>query len=138
MPRPRRSVTSPPRNPAFRRARKFEPTPVRWPWVGRLVRTVLLLASAVIMANALFGARGLTSTLRAKQDYATLEARVNRMRADNARLREEARALREDPAAIEWLARERLGLIYPGETLFIVSTVETQREQKRRVTQRLR
>ena len=99
--------------------------------MGRLLRYVLALVSAAIMANAVFGARGLMTTIRARQDYAALEARVERMRADNDRMREEARRLREDPSAIEPLARERLGLIYPGETLFIVSTAETPREQRR-------
>ena len=89
------------------------------------------------MVNALFGARGLMSTLRAKRDYATVEARVNQMRAENARLREQVRQLRDDPATIESLARERLGLIYPGETLFILTPAETQRGRRRAEPQRL-
>jgi cell division protein FtsB len=36
------------------------------------------------------------------------------------RLREEARRLREDPTAVEEIARRELGLIKPGERLFIV------------------
>jgi cell division protein FtsB len=137
MARPRRSAAAAPRNPSFKRARKFQPSPPAWPWAGRLVRAVLVLASAVIMVNALFGARGLMSTLRAKQEYATVAARVNQMRSENARLREQVRQLRDDPATIESLARERLGLVYPGETLFIVSTPEPPREPRRREAQRL-
>ena len=101
------------------------------------MRGVLLLVSALIMANALFGARGLMSTLRAKQSYAVLEERVDRVRAENARMREQIRQLRDDPATLESLARERLGLIYPGETLFIVSTAEAQREPRRGEARRL-
>ena len=37
--------------------------------------------------------------------------------------REEARRLREDPSAIEDLARRELGLIKPGEKLFIVKDI---------------
>ena len=46
--------------------------------------------------------------------------RPARQRAENARLREEVRRLEEDPAAIEEIARRDLGLIRPGEKLFIV------------------
>ena len=40
-----------------------------------------------------------------------------------ARLRDTARRLREDPATIEEVARRELGLIKPGEQLFIVRDV---------------
>ena len=46
-----------------------------------------------------------------------------RSRSENARLREQARELREDPAAIEEIARRELGLIRPGEKLFIIKDV---------------
>jgi cell division protein FtsB len=39
-------------------------------------------------------------------------------------LREDARRLREDPAAIEEIARRELGLMSPGEKLFIIRNVE--------------
>ena len=45
------------------------------------------------------------------------------MRAENAGLRLQAQRLREDPSAIEELARQELGLIKPGERLFIVKDV---------------
>ena len=42
------------------------------------------------------------------------------MRQENAALREEARRLKDDLSTIESLAREELGLIRPGEVLFIL------------------
>ncbi|MGH9219038.1 MAG: FtsB family cell division protein, partial [Vicinamibacterales bacterium] len=51
---------------------------------------------------------------------------LERARAENAQLREAARRLREDPAAIEEAARRELGLIKPGEVLFIVKDIEQQ------------
>jgi cell division protein FtsB len=45
------------------------------------------------------------------------------VRAENARLREEAQRLQEDASAIEDLARRELGLIKPGEKLFILKDV---------------
>jgi cell division protein FtsB len=80
-----------------------------------------MLLAVVIIVDAFVGDRGLVDTMRARREYAALEAHVGRMKAENARLREEARRLKEDPRAIESIAREELGLIYPGETLFIVT-----------------
>ncbi len=45
------------------------------------------------------------------------------LEADNARLREEARRLREDPSAVERIARRELGMARPGEVLVVVKTV---------------
>jgi len=58
--------------------------------------------------------------LRARHQYDQLADTIARTRADNARLREDARRLREDPAAIEEVARRELGLIKPGEKVFII------------------
>jgi cell division protein FtsB len=43
------------------------------------------------------------------------------VRRENAQMREEVRRLKEEPAAIESVAREQLGLIRPGELLFIIT-----------------
>jgi cell division protein FtsB len=52
-----------------------------------------------------------------------MSATITQLRAENARLREVARRLREDPSAIEEIARRELGLIRPGERVFIVKDV---------------
>jgi cell division protein FtsB len=54
------------------------------------------------------------------QEFKTLEQAIRRARSENALLREEAQRLRSDPTAIEDLARRELGLIRPGEHLFIL------------------
>ena len=82
-----------------------------------------LLVGCVLMIDALVGEKGLLATMQARQQYAQLERALADVRAENARLREAARRLREDPAAIEELARRDLGLIKPGEKLFIIKDV---------------
>jgi len=52
-----------------------------------------------------------------------LEGALAAEKAENDRRREEARRLLEDPSAIEDLARRELGLIKPGEKLFILKDV---------------
>ena len=80
----------------------------------------------MLIVDALFGDRGLLAMLKARQQYQALAQALGSARSDNSRLREEARRLREDPAAIEDIARRELGLIKPGEKLFIVKDIETQ------------
>jgi cell division protein FtsB len=77
----------------------------------------------VFVADGLVGERGLVAMLRARQEYDDLAVSIARQRAENARLREEARRLREDPSAIEEIARRELGLIKPGEKVFLLKDV---------------
>ncbi len=89
----------------------------------RLVYGLLLLVASAIVVDGLVGDRGLLAMLRARHEYDTLAATIGKQRSDNAKLREEARRLKEDPAAIEEVARRELGLIRPGERVFIVKDV---------------
>ena len=79
------------------------------------------------MLDALAGDRGLLAMLRVRGQYNALASTLARERADNARLAERARRLREDPAEIEDVARRELGLIKPGEKVFIIKDVEPPR-----------
>jgi cell division protein FtsB len=45
---------------------------------------------------------------------------VDELETENARLAAEILDLRSDPRAIERLAREELGMVRPGETVFLV------------------
>ena len=84
---------------------------------------VLVFVAAVLVLNAVFGDKGVLAMMRARREYAQASAEVARARERNAQLSEQARRLREDPATIEDLARRKLGLIRPGEKLFIISDV---------------
>lgn len=90
----------------------------------RLLRHILLFITLVIVVDAIAGEKGLLALLEARREYAALERSLERARTENAQLRETARRLREDPSAIEEAARRELGLIKPGEVLFIVKDVE--------------
>jgi len=89
----------------------------------RLVHVLLLFVASVLVVDGLVGDRGLLAMLRARQEYDALSASIARQRAENSRLREVARRLREDPSAIEEIARRELGLIRPGERVFILKDV---------------
>lgn len=89
----------------------------------RVVRYVLGFVTIVLVIDAIAGEKGLLTLLKARRDFTAVEQSLQRARRENAELREQARRLREDPAAIEELARRELGLIKPGEKLFIVRDV---------------
>ncbi len=89
----------------------------------RIVQYTLLAIGSIFFLDALVGEKGLVELVKARQDFRGLETSLLRIRGENARLREEARLLREDADTIEKVARERLGLIKPGEKLFILKDV---------------
>jgi cell division protein FtsB len=91
---------------------------------GRIVRYLIIAVGCVLIIDALVGDRGLLAMVKARQQYRTLETSLVRSREENAQLREQARQLREDPQAIEDIARRELGLIRPGEKLFIIKDVK--------------
>ncbi len=93
------------------------------PLAHRALRYFLLFVGIALMIDALVGDKGLLAMMQVRARHAALEQSLADVRADNARLREEGRRLREDPDAVEELARRELGLIKPGEQLFIVKDV---------------
>ena len=97
----------------------------------RAVQYLLVFVGCVLVVDALVGDKGLLAMMKARQEYRVLEQSLQTARAENAQLREDARRLREDPAAIEDIARRELGLIQPGEKLFIVKDVHPARERSR-------
>ncbi len=113
-------------SPTPPRRRKPAPAaPPAWsPVRARLLNYVLVFVTVVLVVDALVGERGLLDTMRARRQHAQISAAIARTRQENARLREEIRRYREDPSAIEALAREELGLMRDGEILFIVKDVK--------------
>ena len=90
----------------------------------RLLHLGLVLFAMVIVLDALAGDRGLLAMIRVRAQYKALATTLARERAENARLGEQARRLRDDPTAIEEVARRELGLIKPGEKVFIIKDVQ--------------
>jgi cell division protein FtsB len=84
----------------------------------------MLFAACVLVVNSLFGDRGLTDTIRARRAFKSASRDLDRLKRDNAALREQARRLRDDPATIEAVARGELGLVRPGEILITIKDVK--------------
>jgi cell division protein FtsB len=115
--------------PASRRKSQASTSSAVPPARRRTLQMLLVFVTLVLVINALVGERGLKETLRARRQHHELVTAIDRLKMENARLRDEARRLRSDPATIEALARRELGLIKPGEMLFIVK--DARRSQGR-------
>ena len=87
------------------------------------IQYLLVFIASVLVIDAFVGEKGLLEIVKKGQEYRALEQSLTDARAENARLRDDARRLREDPDAIEEIARRQLGLIKPGEKLFIIKDV---------------
>ena len=84
----------------------------------------MLFGASVFIVDSLVGDRGLLAMLRARRQYQQLAATIAAERGENARLRGEVRRLKEDPRAIEEIARRDLGLMKAGEKVFIIKDVQ--------------
>ena len=94
----------------------------------RGLHLLLIFVTLVLVVDALVGEKGLMQSMNAQRQYRELASSLERLRHDNALLRDQVRRLNEDPATIETLAREELGLIRPGEVLFILKDIKDQQK----------
>lgn len=109
----------------LRRKKPAPAAPPAWtPVRARLLNYVLVFVTVVLVVDALVGDKGLLDTMRARRQHAAISAAIAHLKQKNDRLREEIRRYRDDPSAIEALAREELGLMREGELLFIVRDVK--------------
>ncbi len=73
---------------------------------------------AVLLGAAVFGENGVLHLRRLRTEVETLHRDVQALEAENERLSRAITELRSDPAALERIAREELGLVRPGERVF--------------------
>ena len=86
----------------------------------RTVQYLLAFFGSVLVINALVGDKGVLQMLKKRQESQTLDQAIANARAQNAQMRNQIDRIRHDDAALEELARKDLGLIKPGEKLFII------------------
>jgi cell division protein FtsB len=76
------------------------------------------LLSVYLLVSFLFGDMGFVKYYRMKAQYNTLTDEIVKLKQDNVRLRKEVYLLRSDPAYLERIARDKLGLARPGEIVY--------------------
>jgi len=70
---------------------------------------------AALLGAALFGENGILHLRQLRSEVTSLHRDVQALEAENERLSRALAELRSDPAALERIAREELGLVRPGE-----------------------
>ena len=76
---------------------------------------VLFIAAAVILAVFLPSYTRLQDLRRRNADYAQ---QIEYLKEKNARMRREKHLLEQDPAYLEKVAREKMGLVREGEVIY--------------------
>lgn len=78
----------------------------------------LALGLALLLLQDVFGTHGLLAMRRAQREAARVQLEINQINRENRQLQENVKALKTDPATIERIAREEMGLARPGEYIF--------------------
>jgi len=87
----------------------------RW---KKLFFATVILVSLYLLASLVLGEMGLVKYYRMKAQYRDLTTDIAQLKQDNAKLLKDVRALKTDPACIERIARDKLGLARPGEIVY--------------------
>jgi cell division protein FtsB len=77
-----------------------------------------ILLALYLLATFIFGEMGFVKYYRMKAQYNTLTDEIALLKRDNAKLRQDVYALKNVPAAVERIARDKLGLARPGEMVY--------------------
>ncbi len=85
----------------------------------RRVLTFLVIAALTIGAYSFVGERGFYRLVKMKQRRNNLNATVDSLQKKNTELAGEIDRLRSDPVTLEELARTKLGMVRPGEVVYI-------------------
>lgn len=94
-------------------------------WRRRMVKVAQIagVGGCVWLVLALlFGEMGLPRYLAMRSHAVQLERDLSALRKENASLRKDIARLQYDPTMIERLARERLGYVRKGETVYQLSS----------------
>jgi len=84
----------------------------------RNVNWFLAIALALLLLQDVFGTHGLIAMRRSQQEAAQVKKEIDQIDEENRQLQESVRGLKSDPASIERIAREEMGLARPGERIF--------------------
>ncbi len=86
--------------------------------LSRLMVIFMVAVSLGILGVALFRDQGILDVLRLAEQVASMRADMNRLAEENTALQAEIGRLRNDPDEVERIARDVLGLVRPGDTVY--------------------
>lgn len=87
--------------------------------IARIAFGASVVLSLGLVASAMFGANGIERHEKLKGELDNVRTLNDGLKADNVRLRGQAKALRSDPEYIESVIRDELGYVKKDEMVFI-------------------
>jgi cell division protein FtsB len=105
-----------------RKPQKVEPALGFIEQLGQFLRRnlnwFLVIALALLLLQDIFGTHGVLAMRHSQQDAAEIRKKIEQLDAENQKLQDRVKSLKTDPASIEKIAREEMGLARPGEVIF--------------------
>jgi cell division protein FtsB len=111
------------------RRRRAAPDPEAERARRRNRRAILLFLGALFLAGsvmAMVGKGGYLELRRLRNQRDQMQAEVDAQQRKVEALQRQVQALRDDPAALERIAREELGYARPGEVTFLLADPEEE------------
>lgn len=92
------------------------------PGGGRRRLNKFLILAPVVLSVYLFvaGDSGIFQLIMREQQIASLKREIATIRERNAMLEHEAKLLEDNLGEIERIARERYGMVYPNESIYMI------------------
>jgi len=87
--------------------------------ISRKVFICLFIAVSIFAVYSVVSERGFYQLGKMMKRRNTLNANVESLRDENTKLAREIDRLRSDPVTLEELARTKLGMVRPGEIVYI-------------------
>ena len=88
-------------------------------------RTFYVIGGVLLMGyftyEFFFDTMGFMKYLNMKRTQGQIAGEIKAIEEENARLKKNIEAVKHDPATLEGLARNRLGLVKEGETVFLIA-----------------
>ncbi len=86
-----------------------------------------LLLVGYVAYEFFFDSMGYMKYLNMKRTQGQIAEEIKAIEDENARLKKNIEAVKHDPATLEGLARNRLGLVKEGETVFLIPSGKKER-----------
>lgn len=89
-------------------------------FLRRNMNWFLVAALGMLLIQDIFGTHGVLAMHRSLQEAAAAQKEIDQLNDENRKLQNHVEQLKTDPAEIERIAREQMGLARPGEYIFKV------------------
>lgn len=87
-------------------------------FLRRNVTWFLVAGLVLLIIQDVLGTHGVLAMHHSQKEAAELHQQINQLDQENHKLQDRVERLKTDPAAIERIAREEMGLARPGEMIF--------------------